>query len=373
MKKLICVLLSFALMLTLGFSAIALQNNETVILSELSDEELLAFLLANGVEIPTQFKSEEECVAFVRYTIEAVEQNPNAEIPYGYIFMQYFSNAIIAVVRSYYGYDEMSAFTLITSNENILEDSIPIGPYNVSYDNYNCYAYVLGYRYSIEPGYIDAGYDQNQVSSIPYDDIDDMVGYVVADLVSLNYTNINARATNLVPIQGVTVHNRIICLRWETTTGGDFHFMKLEEDGCWYHKPGQTTPLKYIGSDLTEPWVQEGLGEDGYFRDEDRQYDSPIWFISYRTPCQYWGHSSYGNTQHIESCLECGATRGQPVICTFEYKYSVGDKHILTCGICGNTSGSRSPCVYINNRCRICGHTKISGSIIQSVCVQINA
>jgi hypothetical protein len=158
----------------------------------------------------------------------------------------------------------------------------------------------------------------------------------------------------------------------KASPGWDFHFMQYVEDGSWYHKYGASTPLSYKYTPSSDrPWVAEGLDDVGYFRNEDNQYVGDIYFITY-TKCQETDYSIRvcGNDKHIETCLVCGATRGQEENCTYQYQYSDHDTHILTCTECHNIKGSAMPCMYTNNRCTSCGHYKISGGIIQSVCVQ---
>jgi hypothetical protein len=143
MKKLICVLLVMAILLAPSAQATAVQTNEQLVLSELSDEELIEFLIENGVEIPTRFESNEECIAFARRTIEAVEQDSNARFHYGFKYLQDFSDDIIAVVRKHYGNYGIS--TRAYGSPNIVQDNVVLGAWKEEYEQYNCYAYAISY------------------------------------------------------------------------------------------------------------------------------------------------------------------------------------------------------------------------------------
>lgn len=60
MKKVLCMCIVFLFVFLLGNSASAVNENP-VVLSELSDEECVAFLKSHGVEIPYIYEAEILC------------------------------------------------------------------------------------------------------------------------------------------------------------------------------------------------------------------------------------------------------------------------------------------------------------------------
>lgn len=155
--------------------------------------------------------------------------------------------------------------------------------------------------------------------------------WIKDDLESMGCTVANP--TTVMPATVIDEHTRLICVRIDTDGdqfygGRDYYVMKLAEDGYWYHKPGRTMPLryKYVPSN-DHIWLNENVGSGGYDLYEDCTYDSEIYFIEYTIPHDY------------------------------EYESRGGGQHILTCTICGETSGSVSNCKYVDEFCTLCyGH-----------------
>lgn len=327
MKRLLCVVLVLMTVLPLGHS-VAAANQEIVVLSELSDEECLAFIKAQGVSIPNIYEEEIQCVPFVRAIIQRVEENPQNNFIFNYHVLEDFANDIQTVVNEYYGTNNV--MRLIESKENILEDNALHGEWDDEFVNYRCYSYVLGYDYYVQPGEIDWGKSGGTGTYVyNYDgaSVLNIARRVEDDLISLGYT-VTVFSTTM-PNTQVSSHTHLICARKGTDVFTDYHFMKLGMDGYWYHKPGKTNPLKYLHTPSSDiPWVVEGYyGITGLFtRDPEFQYDSEIYFIEYTTPHTY-AYESCGNGQHI-----------------------------LTCTICGETTGAASDCVYVNCICTSCGH-----------------
>lgn len=339
MKKLLCLSIVFMFVFLLSNSATAVSEN-SVVLSELSDEECVAFLKSHGVEIPNIYEDEIMCVPFARTVIIYVEEDPNAEFIFNYHVLEEFANDIKIAVNQYYGVNNMARG--VVSYENILEDNTLHGDWKNEYANYRCYSYILGIDYYVQPGEIDWE-DSGSTGDFEYNysgaSVLRIAQLTSADLVSLGYTVTYFDTT--IPNTQVSSHTHLICTRKGTGTFTDYHFMKLGHDGYWYHKPGRTNPLKYIHvPTIDNAWVVEGYdGITGkYSRYEEYQYDSEIYFIEYTTP-------------HTHAYAPCGV-----------------DQHILTCTICGQTSGLALPCMFVNNVCQKCGHIKITdGGIITSL------
>lgn len=317
------------IMSTMVFSASAL-TSESILLSELSDVECIAFIKDRGVVIPEAYEDEMDSVEFARYVITRVEEDPEAVFSFGYQFLTDFANEIKAVVNDYYQTSQTTGYAYRGSLENILEDNIVVGTWKAEYEDYNCYAYAIGYDTWIHPGQIEWMNMGNDYETYMYNlnaNIFTIAGWVQDDLESLGYSVDSP--TTAMPDVSVSEHNHLICVRKDEDTTLDFHLMVLKTDGAWYHKPGDTNPLKYKYTPTSgRVWVLEGYNGAIYSRDEDVTYDSTIYYIKYTTPHEY------------------------------EYEPCGSNQHIRTCTICGDTSGSAISCVYSNNVCRICGGSK---------------
>ena len=357
MKRIICFFIVMVTILTLCISVSAVDGKP--MLSEMSDEECLAFLLAYGIEIPRQYTRADECVPFVKYIIAQVERNSNALFGFGYAFLQEFAEEIRNAVNDYYGVYAVTA--RINSSENILEENTVIGTWRESYREYNCYAYAIAYGERIDPGEI--AYNNGDIDSgesfydylFPSDaTIYALANLVRRDLLSLGYYPLFPTTT--LPNVQITEHLRVICIRKDEDVTQDYHLMTLSEDGSWTHKPGASIPLKYnYALPNLRVWTQEGLVGDQYFRNEDCTYDSDIYYIVYAIPCTSEQYEHCGNNTHILTCTQCGKTSGSAMACSYSYEYTGNNAHILTCLECKNTKGMALSCSYIDGICSVCG------------------
>lgn len=203
------------------------------------------------------------------------------------------------------------------------------GSWSNSFTQYNCYGYAVGYYDLINPGHIawmNEGHDYDDYVYNATAKLAFIATWVKNDLESLGYSVEFPTTTR--PDMTVTAHTHLICLRRAENLSHDFHFMKLGQDGDWYHKPGQTNPLKYkyVPSN-SRVWICEGYDgvDDVYFYDSSYLYDSTIFYIEYTTPHEW------------------------------EYVYCGSGQHINTCTICEETTGAAISCTYLNDVCRICG------------------
>lgn len=350
MKKTICVILVIVLIFALHPFVYAAGTTNSGLLSELTDDECIAFLKSSGVEIPALFEEESTWAVFIRSTIEQVEENPHVSFPYGYTVLANFANDIKRAVNEYYGSTQMTQYNLPRST-NILKDNVVCGSWNDSYLNYTCYAYAIGDTVMRDPGqyyWISMGNSASTYIYIDNASISTIASWIEDDLESLGYTVGSVTTTN--PNTNVNGHTKLICVRKDNNTvlagydqnGNavyiyDYHLMKLNADGYWYHKPGDTNPLRYKYTPTNSRiWVSEGYkgAENTYFRYEDFTYDSAIYFIEYTTPHDY------------------------------EHKYCGSGQHIKTCTICQATTGIASNCIYVNGRCKVCkGYQTITTSL----------
>lgn len=328
MKRTIVLALIIGLML--GMTSVS--ANEVVRLSEMSDEECLLFVEECGVELPSWFESDMDWIPFIRKVISMVEEDPNVVFGFGHTDLLNLAEDIKTAVRSYYGYHAV-ALLADESSTNILVDNIVYGTWSSTYSNYNCYAYAIGRTTMLDPGDLSG----NTYTQIP--STSTLAQYAKEDLEELGYTGVYVSSN----MHTTSHHTRVICIRKGTFYDEDnlcmvtdYHVMKCESNGLWYHKPGHTNPLQYKYAPNREYWYYESFDGTTYRRDESIRYSGEIWYVVYTTP-------------H-----------------TYQYIYRTGDTHIRTCTICGETTGEVQSCVYVNNTCRFCGHYKPTSIIVPS-------
>lgn len=313
-----CLLL--ALLLCMGVATVNAAEEHP--LSEMSDEDCIAFVSEHGIAIPQWYDTDLEWAPFIRMVISMVEKDPNVSFGFGHTDLLMFAEGIkVAVIES--GAISKGTRASGSSTTNILEDNWVVGSWSNSYENYNCYAYAIGQTIMIDPGY----YSNNSCDGITNPNT--IATYIKADLEALGYTGVYISSA----LHTSSGHEKAICVRtgiWYNEHGRydvkDYHVMRCETDGYWYHKPGWTNPLKFKYAPNYKTWYYEAFDGTTYKRDESAKYTSAIWYVMYTTQCHY------------------------------EYTYQSDGKHIQKCTTCGQTQGNLQSCVYVNNICRLCGH-----------------
>jgi hypothetical protein len=303
--------------------------NESVSSEVLSDRECLDFLERNGIPIP--WENEEDCIPFVRKVLEDLYEDPQAMLVFNAKELAEFAEQIRQAYWEEINYNPMMSRELVESTTNILENNEVVGEWTDDYLQYNCYAYAIGYERDLQPGQL-AWEEETQefgtyVLGVTDKNVEQLAELVCRDLETRGWVieTLSTTKPNIV----VTANTKLICIR-KVTPDGDYHLMKLESDGYWYHKPGPSNPLKYTGvmSNNTD-WVLEGYGKGinintplRYFRDPDQEYDSEIYYITYSRSHSYTTYRYYGMVNgahmHIKACALCGATTGNPMLCTFK-------------------------------------------------------
>lgn len=172
------------------------------------------------------------------------------------------------------------------------------GYWDESYEKYNCYSYAIGIT--------DSWYDPGEISD-PHNRITDpsasnLAQLVKTDLVFLGYnveepTNIPPNPATLKPWQ------ELICIRegvildgdWDIEEGSTYHFMKYNaDDDCWFHKPGEGVPMKYLHEpadiiwnyakeEYEDRWLSE-ISWKGYEFSWRTYYFGDIYYIVYSDP-----------------------------------------------------------------------------------------
>lgn len=192
-----------------------------------------------------------------------------------------------------------------------LQDSTVVGSWSDSYLDYNCYAYAVGRT--------DAAYWPGMFSYTPSrDDFDvgdsiySMAYDTRADLKSSEFSMKCVKLTSTRPTS-VQSGQKCICIR---KGSDDFHFMKLS-GSSWYHKPGQSIPLKYKYVPTTSrDWTNE-CSMYGAILAPSATYDSTIYYLIYKvyhgeqTRC-YTGENYHSGRYHYYQyayvCDDCGET-----------------------------------------------------------------
>lgn len=346
MKNFISILLVTACVLLLNISmpAFATASNEAN-LSELTESECISFLKERDVKIPGDSEDELLWAAFAKEIIRQVEENPNVTFAFGYTVLLEFANEIKTAVNEYYGLSR-SIHVINPQKVSSLLYNTKYGEWDDVFLTYNCYGYAIETYKKENPG------EMRELTFNMETSVEDIAEIVSADLASLGYTVLSV--SDVKPSIEVDAHTRLICVRKdldfvaEVRDGNvrfiqDYHFMKLGEDGNWYHKPGDTNTLMFNGTPSnTQPWVYEMSIMGEYYRDEEWTYESDIYYISYITP-HVWAYEYNSSAQHTKLCTECGDTTTEN--CEYEYSYFNYMHHKGVCADCGNTTAS-SPCEY---------------------------
>ncbi len=248
-------------------------------LSQMSEEECLAFVERNGVNIPDEFADSPKLGNLVKNIIRQVDKNPEHEFSYNYHITLDFAEDIKALVNNYRGISNqsvgLSSISSISSNYTFQDNTFY--SFDIDWTEYNCYAYAIERDEDPSEFMTDRQYQPGDFSGDFFDldfSIYEMTQVVKSDLEVLGFENITI--SNSRP--AVQVDERLICMRkgdW------DYHLMKLYS-GSWYHKPGFTAILKYnYQPSNNRVWI----GEYGWYEGEeylgDIVYDSEIYYIKY--------------------------------------------------------------------------------------------
>lgn len=161
---------------------------------------------------------------------------------------------------------------------------ISIGTYNYAINvnpnivNYNCYGYAIGRTNA----YINPGYYSNKTITLNGSSLialDTIEVAVIADLKKLGYTNVKEVTSSYTPKSTET----LIAFRvgyHSNLNKYDYHFMRYNQNGYWYHKPGSSAVLKYKYNAKTTTWSSEYY-ENGNWTIPSFTYNSDIRYIVY--------------------------------------------------------------------------------------------
>lgn len=306
---------------TLSLSALpASSANEIIRLSEMTEDECIEFIVANGISIPDELSDYSALGAFVKNIITVVENDPNYSFVINYPITFDLANQIKKLVNEYYGNTGELCASLF-SNQSLsytLQYSTVYGPWLDEYLGYNCYGFALGqtrpYDGFYNPHYPGC-FSLATAGDFSLDmTVGEMADLTVSDIESLGYSCIKHDISYSSVISLADTHN-IICLRKCSTVGKeDYHYMRLFESD-WRHKPGNTHVLTFNYLPYAHNWYNE-TSFMGDTADGDRYYTGTIHYFAYRENHSYL--STYANDEyHLGSthyfymeytCSGCGDT-----------------------------------------------------------------
>ncbi len=108
-----------------------------------------------------------------------------------------------------------------------------------------------------------------------------MMNAVIQDLKTLGYKNVRSVSSSYSPSSSEI----LIAMRVGYNSSGsnyDFHFMRYNQsNGYWYHKPGSTAVLKYMGNPKTTTWKDEFYNNGKWYINNNITYNSTIKYVVY--------------------------------------------------------------------------------------------
>lgn len=275
--------LFFASMGNTALVANAASVTNPYLLSQMTEQECIEFIVDSGVEIPVDFDNSPELGSLVKGIITDVESNPEYEFIYSYYITSNFAESIKIAVNEYYGLQgvhqgQQGQSSTMAAAAYTLQDSTFWS--NSGYMSYNCYAYSIG-RNENPPQYItQRQYQPGDFSNTYFSmslSIYQMAQVVQNDLQTLGYSDISITTTQ----PSVQTGENLICIRKGSS---DYHFMRYDS-GNWYHKPGFTSILKYNYQPTnSRVWIGEYVDLYGNPGLSSTTYISDIYFIKYGKP-----------------------------------------------------------------------------------------
>lgn len=293
------------------------------VLSEMTEEECVEFIVKKGVTIPDSFIEHPKLGKIIKKIIQYTESYPNVPMAYNYDVAYYFAESIREAVNNYYGPEQRNSaakrldYRLQDSKVFTNSDSWDYnnGYWDEVWYSYNCYAYAIGrteqpreyppenqfHAFQYQPGdFAHTGIFDTVTTSIY-----DLAMIVKDDLQELKY---NVSYVEDTPPARLHPHQKMICVR---RGDEDYHFMKYNrEDRYWYHKPSRNAPMQFQYQPSDKIWTNEysidyGENEGNTF------YDSDIYYIVYTVPLEVigsfeiifdankWSRNSGGNRNDV--------------------------------------------------------------------------
>lgn len=252
------------------------------LLSQLTEEESIQFLLEHNVEIPQEIADVDKLGKFIKDTILEIEKDPECVFVYNYYVTLNFAENIKTVVNEYYGLEisqannyQIGSTVSPRASTYSLQDSILV--LNDGNLKYNCYAYAIERNENPPQFTTSKQYQPGDISGKAFKfSAKEIANVVSEDLKVLGYKDITVSST--LPIVNSTTN--LICVH---VGSADYHFMRYDS-GSWYHKPGFTAILKYKYQPSYKIWTNEYVDSQGTSHESSFTYDSEIYYISYNAP-----------------------------------------------------------------------------------------
>lgn len=170
------------------------------------------------------------------------------------------------------------------SSTYVLQDNSTVGPWLSMYEQYNCYAFVLGETDAFYcPGdFSGGGYRKSQSVSTWAEMTED-------DLRARNNACVVV-STSYSEIMELSSSHDIICLRKSSVTNNEgFHYM-MYYNGTWRHKPGNTHVLRFHYLPYEVYWLSEysfGSGDELETGCGTQVYTGTIYYFAFGNTHQY--------------------------------------------------------------------------------------
>ncbi|MNB81978.1 hypothetical protein D3C75_287770 [compost metagenome] len=236
-------------------------------LTQLSGEEVLDNLLANGLRLPEGLEADEFTRNAAKEIVTGIESGAITadRIPYSYTKMVELAHNILEVtgtpVVAARGISALAGYTL--------QDSTLIGAWSNDYRYYNCYGYAIGQQVFKDPGYHSG---KSFSVSMGVAEIADLA---VSDLNALGYWGYKTTSKP----SSLAYYERVVAVR---KGSNDYHFMKSDTSANdWTHKPAGNQPMRWnYASPGYKIWTNENSFQNVNYAGTV-SYNSTIYYIVY--------------------------------------------------------------------------------------------
>ncbi len=259
-------------------------------MSEIGYARQIQFLADNNVDVPDEYLEKESFSTFLNSIFTCLKSDENYPFAFNSatlnIFIENVRNAFKASRDSFVGNVSMLHVqrpisslreSLVYKNGEWVSSN---GDYYAIFSEYNCYAFAID-RIDVNSEFLST----NKLNVGKLLDIDWSVSLgivqttqlVVNELQILGYQNVEYHTSIPSNLDG----KDLICVRIGEY---DFHFMKYDKiDKCWYHKPGNSAILKYMGNPSNDASWHHEYSINGTEYEYPEIYNSSIYYITYDT------------------------------------------------------------------------------------------
>lgn len=273
-KMPVLILVIISLFTTVNVYAAESQILTQKYIAAMSKSELLATLKENGLILPEDYAEHIDLAEnFVyEYTPMLIQGKIDpATNPFNY---EQSNKMLQNLENVLYNLGLITRRSLLANSNYVLQYSTPIGSWDNSYLNYNCYAYSLGRTSGLQPGELSGANFSITMS------ISQIADVVLNDLDTQGYSGYK---TTTKPTSLPDSFFKVIAVR-KDNSNIDYHFMRPYGGSLnsWCHKPGPTQPLKWKDSSPNSKiWNNEAIS-NGVTLAPNVTYESTIYYIVYK-------------------------------------------------------------------------------------------